>query len=76
MIAYYRGVVEPGYTCHCPPHGDNYPPGADPDGNCVPYELTDLVVMLGPPPDWPPYGGGCPDCPDSEGLLGRESKER
>ncbi len=62
MIAYYRGVAEPGYTCHCPPHGDNYPPGADPNGNCVPYELYDVVYMIGRP-TWPSMG--CPDCPGS-----------
>jgi hypothetical protein len=62
MISIYRGVVEPGYTCDCPPHGVDFAAGADPNGNCVPFELPDVVIEIAA------YRGfaevsGCPDCP-------------
>ena len=69
MIGIYRGAIDPYYTCYCPPHGDDYPPGADPDGDCIPYELSDVIIMLRPP-DWPIFG--CPDCLASDGLLDEE----
>lgn len=61
MIAYYRGTAIPAYTCNCPPHDSLFVPDADPDGNCVPFEMSDVVAILSTPPDWPWYG--CPDCP-------------
>ncbi|MCK4858585.1 MAG: hypothetical protein KAT58_11495, partial [candidate division Zixibacteria bacterium] len=39
MIGMYRGTVMPPYECFCPPHGDNFTPTADPNGNCVANEL-------------------------------------
>jgi hypothetical protein len=72
MIAYYRGSIIPGYTCNCPPHDWLFMPDADPDGDCVPFEISDIVAILGPPPDWPPYDG-CPDCPG--GDLRQESNQ-
>ena len=65
MIGMYRGTVAPPYECSCPPHGDNFTPTADPNGNCVALELGDVVTEIAA------YRGtgsasGCEDCP---GLL-------
>jgi hypothetical protein len=62
MIGAYRGIADPYYTCECPPHGDDFPATADPNGNCVANELNDVVIEIGA------YRGsaevsGCPDCP-------------
>jgi photosystem II stability/assembly factor-like uncharacterized protein len=62
MISAYRGMAEPNYTCSCPPHGDNFAPEFDPDGDCVALELNDVVHMIAA------YRGlatptGCQDCP-------------
>lgn len=61
MIAYYRGQQLP-TTCDCGPHGDDFPVCADPDSNCIPMELSDVVFLIycyrgaiGPPVM-------CPDC--------------
>ncbi len=64
MIGMYRGSVVPPYECSCPPHGDNFSPTADPNGNCVPFELGDVVTEIAA------YRGtgtasGCEDCPGS-----------
>lgn len=64
MIGYYRGTESPCFTCACPPHGDYFAAVADPDGNCVAYQLADLQQMIGA------YRGtclayGCVDCPGS-----------
>ncbi len=68
MIGMYRGAVAPPYECSCPPHGDNFAPTADPDGNCVALELGDVVTEIAA------YRGsgtvsGCEDCPGSLRLL-------
>jgi hypothetical protein len=62
MIGIYRGTVSPYYTCPCPPHGESFPPEADPNGNCTANELSDVIVEIGA------YRGtanasGCVDCP-------------
>jgi hypothetical protein len=64
MIGMYRGSMLPPYECSCPPHGDNFTPTADPDGNCVALELGDVVTEIAA------YRGtgtasGCADCPGS-----------
>jgi hypothetical protein len=67
MINSYWGTVEPYYTCTCtenPPFYD-FPATADPNGNCVANELSDLVTEIYA------YRGtwtvsGCPDCPGSD----------
>ena len=74
MIGFYRGTVQTPYTCQCPPHDDDFAPGADPNANCVPFELSDVVFMIRPP-HWPPVEG-CPDCPGSERLVIGESESR
>ena len=68
MIGMYRGTVMPPYECYCPPHGDNFTPTADPNGNCVANELGDVVTEIAA------YRGsdtasGCPDCPGLRRLL-------
>jgi hypothetical protein len=68
MIGMYRGSVVPPYECSCPPHGDNFTPTADPNGNCVALELGDVVTEIAA------YRGsgtasGCEDCPGSLRLL-------
>ncbi len=62
MIAWYRGHQLTIPTCDCGPHGDDFPVCADPDGNCIPMELSDVVFLIycyrgavGPPVM-------CPDC--------------
>ncbi len=69
MIGNYRGTVAPYYICDCgvDPPGSYFAATADPNGNCVANELTDVVIEIGA------YRGlaevsGCPDCPGS-GLL-------
>jgi photosystem II stability/assembly factor-like uncharacterized protein len=62
MIAAYRTPLEPDYTCDCPPHGENFAPQLDPNGNCVESELSDVVAVISG------YRGsgevsGCEDCP-------------
>ncbi len=77
MIASYRGIVEPYYLCQCsedPPIFD-FAATADPNGNCIPNELNDVVTEIGA------YRGsdtvsGCPDCPGSGPLLIGQDKER
>ncbi len=71
MIGYYRGLVVPYYTCDCPPHGSEFMPDADPDADCVPFELSDIMAVL-VPPDWPPFGG-CPDCPGDTLTVPQEA---
>ena len=68
MIGMYRGSLMPPYECYCPPHGDNFTPTADPNGNCVANELGDVVMEIAA------YRGldtasGCADCPGSDRLL-------
>ncbi len=65
MIGLYRGSIMPGYTCNCSPHGNFFAPQADPNGNCMAYELVDVVTEIAA------YRGlgtvsGCPDCPPME----------
>ena len=77
MIASYRGIVEPYYLCQCsedPPIFD-FAATADPNGNCIPNELNDVVTEIGA------YRGsdtvsGCPDCPGSGPLLIGQNKDR
>ncbi len=62
MTAVYRGTTSPVYTCNCPPHGSNFAPEVDPNGNCTANELSDVVTEIGA------YRGtitvsGCVDCP-------------
>ncbi len=64
MVGMYRGDILPGYTCNCPPHGNFFTPHADPNGNCVAYELTDVVTEIGAYRDLAAVSG-CPDCPGS-----------
>ena len=64
MIGMYRGSLMPPYECYCPPHGDDFTPTADPNGNCVALELGDVVIQIAA------YRGtdtasGCQDCPGS-----------
>jgi outer membrane protein assembly factor BamB len=64
MIGMYRGTAAPSYTCDCPPHGGDFAPEADPNGNCVALELVDVVTEIAA------YRGlgtalGCYDCPGS-----------
>jgi hypothetical protein len=74
MIGQYRGSVGPCYTCFCPPHGEHFAANADPDGNCIPFEISDVVIMLNWP-HWPPFG--CPDCPAWDRLDdGKAAKSR
>jgi hypothetical protein len=40
MISMYRGIADAEYTFPCPPHGDDFAPEADPNGNCVALELA------------------------------------
>ncbi len=68
MIGMYRGSVTPPYECSCPPHGDNFTPTADPNGNCVALELGDVVTEIAA------YRGtgtasGCEDCPGTLRLI-------
>jgi hypothetical protein len=65
MIGLYRGTALPVFTCDCSPHGHIFAPQADPNGNCVAYELGDVVTEIAA------YRGlgtvsGCPDCPPME----------
>jgi subtilisin family serine protease len=62
MISMYRGFMDPLYTCDCPPHGSDFAPEADPNGNCVALELNDVITEIAA------YRGtaeasGCIDCP-------------
>jgi hypothetical protein len=73
MIGIYRGSIVAPYECSCPPHGEDFTPTADPNGNCIAFELGDVVTEIGA------YRGsitvsGCVDCPGSLRLLpeGRE----
>ncbi len=62
MIAYYRDQAQPGYVCYCTDLIPEYKPSADADGNCIPFELTDVVWAIaayrGPVPLT-----GCEHCP-------------
>ena len=56
--------MPPAYICNCDvyPPGDQFAATADPNGNCVPFELNDVVTEIGV------FRGsitasGCPDCP-------------
>ena len=60
----YRGIAEPYYLCDCDadPPGPDFAATADPNGNCVANELSDVVAEIAA------YRGhitasGCPDCP-------------
>jgi hypothetical protein len=64
IIAQYRGMADVCYTCFCPPHGEDFPPQADPDGNCVALELSDVICMFSP---WFCLSS-CPDCPQADSL--------
>jgi hypothetical protein len=68
MIGMYRGTLDPPYECPCPPHGDNFAPDADPNGNCVTLELSDVVTEIGLYRGTIDPGSGCSDCP-AQGLL-------
>ena len=74
MISMYRGDMDPLYRCDCPPHGSDFAPEADPNGNCVAIELGDVVTEIAA------YTGtatasGCVDCPGSLRLRpGGEKK--
>ena len=58
FIGVYRGFRLPCYFCDCGIYGENFPVSADPNGNCIPFELADLVHGFG---RWhPPVI--CPDC--------------
>lgn len=62
MIGIYRGTNSPYYICDCSPHGADFAPETDPNGNCVANELSDVVTEIGA------YRGtatvsGCVDCP-------------
>lgn len=75
MIGLYRGTGQPQYTCPCPPYGDDFAPGADPNGNCVALELSDVVTEIGA------YRGtneasGCDDCPGSLRILPRDDESQ
>lgn len=66
MIGNYRGTVTPYHICDCgvDPPGSYFAATADPNGNCVANELTDVVIEIAA------YRGfaevsGCPDCPGS-----------
>ncbi len=66
MGSSYRGSVEPYYDCNCgvDPPGYRFIATADPNGNCVANELSDVVTEIAA------YRGlgdvsGCPDCPGS-----------
>ncbi len=67
MINMFRGNSPPYYFCDCQPHGFLFASTADPSGNCVAFELTDVVTEIGA------YRGStavssCPDCPGSERI--------
>ena len=62
MIASYRGIADPNYTCDCPPHGSDFAPEHDPNGNCIAFELDDVIHLIAA------YRGQvtasvCVDCP-------------
>ncbi len=64
MGSSYRGSVEPYYDCNCgvDPPGYRFMATADPNGNCVANELSDVVTEIAA------YRGlgdvsSCPDCP-------------
>jgi hypothetical protein len=64
MISMYRGNLDPPYMCDCPPHGSDFAPEADPNGNCIAVEMADVVTEIAA------YRGtgtvsGCSDCPGS-----------
>lgn len=68
MIGMCRGIIDPSYTCICPPHGEDFAATADPNGNCIALELGDVVTEIAA------YRGtgsasGCTDCPGSGRLL-------
>ncbi len=58
IFAVYRGLRPPCYFCDCGIYGENFPVSADPNGNCIPFELADVIYAL--------RRGGlpviCPDC--------------
>lgn len=60
FIGVYRGTLLPCYFCDCGIYGENFPVSADPNGNCIPFELADLVYALRCRPGDPPVI--CPDC--------------
>jgi hypothetical protein len=75
MISNFRGILPPYYTCTCLPHDTYFPATADPNGNCVPFELNDAVTEI------QAYWGnitisGCVDCPGSEGWLKDQNKDQ
>ncbi len=68
IVGIYRGDIDPYYTCECPPHGSDFAPEADPNGNCIPFEIGDVVTEIAA------YRGndsvsGCEDCPGSLRLA-------
>jgi hypothetical protein len=70
MINNYRGIVAPYFQCDCglDPLRPNFAATADPNGNCTPNELNDIVTEIGA------YRGssevsGCPDCPGSGEII-------
>ncbi len=77
MIGFYRGGIEPDYLCECGenPTVYNFAATADPNGNCAPNELLDVVTEIAA------YRGtmtasGCPDCPGTEGIVIRENEDQ
>ncbi len=69
MIGMYRGTITATYECHCPSHGEDFTPDADPNGSCVPNELGDVVTEIGLYRGLIVPGSGCPDCPGQGGLI-------
>lgn len=67
MVGMYRGTIEADYTCACGVRGCSFSPQADPNGNCISFELTDVVIEIGAYRNDPPgtVAQGCPDCPGS-----------
>ena len=64
MTSFYRGSIAPNYLCECgqDPVIYNFAATADPNGNCIPNELSDLVIEIGAYRGTS-YVSGCPDCP-------------
>lgn len=61
LIATYRGVVEACYFCDCGIYGGHFPVSADPDGNCIPFEISDIYYGRTP--------RICPDCLEEDNGI-------
>lgn len=64
MISIYRGLVEPYHICECPPLETAFSPEADPNGNCIAFELGDVVTIIAAYWQAIPVFS-CPYCPGS-----------